>query len=121
MLYMHTGRPIACYRVNALAKYKGCWPHQFLPSLPVAYVLLRLAAVNNWVRCDRRRGVVPITIVQEVDLRNTLLHALHEIIEQTQTVRVRRLAVRDASERDNSIVQQEANVGGLVARSGRGR
>jgi len=72
--------------------------------------LLRHPSVNDLVRGHWRRSVVPIAVVIEVDLPDAFLHALDKIVEQTQAIWIRRLAVGDASQWHGTIIQQEANV-----------
>ena len=105
-----------CYSLTAF-QCKVC-PVDFKPLHTAVSPLPRLPTINNRVRSDGRRSVVPVTVVLEIDLRDALLHALHEVVEQAQAVRVRRLAARDARERHRSVVQKEADVGRFVACGG---
>lgn len=65
----------------------------------------------------RHSDILTEAVVLEVELRDALLHALHEVVQETQAVLVRLFAVLDAGKRHRPVVEEPADVFRRVGRS----
>lgn len=79
----------------------------------IAGCLFLHASISDQIR--HRERVVRATVKVPVDLCDALLHAFHKVAQGAQAVLILR-AVVDASERDDGVVQHEANEGLFLGR-----
>lgn len=57
-----------------------------------------------------RRRIARIAVIGVIDLSNPLLHTLHEVVKQAQTIFVRCFAVRDSGKGYCPVIEQESDV-----------